>query len=81
MGKSNYRRQKCFRLKNAEKEGDVNKISGETVANSSKGDTIKESSKKPITPITDNAINRVPKVDIDEIKKRDEKYAKLFNDN
>lgn len=63
------------------KAGNVNKISSKTVANSSKGDILKESIKKPITPITDNAINRVPKVDIDEIKKRDEKYAKLFNDN
>ena len=63
------------------KTENINKISSEAVANSSKGDTIKESSKKPNTPITDNAINRVPKVDIDEIKKRDEKYAKLFNDN
>lgn len=89
MGKSNYRRQKCFRLKNAEKAGNVNKISGETVANSSKGDTIKESSKKPITPITDNAINRVPKVNIDgyteeqciEIQKQHKELLKLSKEH
>lgn len=74
------------------KAGDVNKISGEAVANSSKGDTIKESSKKPNTPITDNAINRVPKVNIDgyteeqciEIQKQHKellKFSKEHNEN
>lgn len=74
------------------KAGDVNKISDEAVANSSKGDILKESSKKPITPITDNAINRVPKVNIDgyteeqciEIQKQHKellKFSKEHNEN
>ena len=74
------------------KAGNVNKISSEAVANSSKGDILKESIKKPITPITDSAINRVPKVDIDgyteeqciEIQKQHKEllqYAKGKNNN
>lgn len=39
--------------------------SNKHIANSSKGDILKEESKKSITPITDKAIERVPKVDID----------------
>lgn len=46
MGKSNYRRQKCFRLKNAEKAGSVNKISSEAVAKLTESDIIK--TKKPL---------------------------------
>jgi hypothetical protein len=38
--------------------------SNKHIANSSKGDILKEESKKSITPITDKAINRVPKVNI-----------------
>lgn len=37
----------------------------ESVAKSSKSGIIKEKSKKPITPITDKAISRIPKVDIE----------------
>lgn len=39
--------------------------SNKHIAKSSKGDILKEESKKSITPITDKAIERVPKVDID----------------
>lgn len=39
--------------------------SNKHIANSSKGDILKEESKKSITPITYKAIERVPKVDID----------------
>lgn len=38
--------------------------SNKHIANSSKGDILKEESKKSITPITDKAINRVQKVNI-----------------
>lgn len=38
--------------------------SNKHIANSTKGDILKEESKKSITPITDKAINRVPKVNI-----------------
>lgn len=37
----------------------------ESVAKSGKNGIIKEKSKKPITPITDKAISRIPKVDIE----------------
>lgn len=37
----------------------------ESVAKSGKSGIIKEKSKKPITPITDKAISRIPKVDIE----------------
>lgn len=43
----------------------VNKITDESVAKSGKSGIIKEKSKKPITPITDKAISRIPKVDIE----------------
>lgn len=43
----------------------VNKITAESVAKSGKSGIIKEESKKPITPITDKAISRIPKVDIE----------------
>lgn len=43
----------------------VNKITAESVAKSGKSGIIKEKSKKPITPITDKAISRIPKVDIE----------------
>lgn len=43
----------------------VNKITAESVAKSGKSGIIKEKSKKPITPITDKAISRMPKVDIE----------------
>lgn len=43
----------------------VNKITAEAVAKSGKSGIIKEKSKKPITPITDKAISRIPKVDIE----------------
>lgn len=43
----------------------VNKITAENVAKSGKSGIIKEKSKKPITPITDKAISRIPKVDIE----------------
>ena len=50
------------------KNADDGKIRGmnsnKHIANSSKGDILKEESKKSITPITDKAINRVPKVNI-----------------
>lgn len=47
------------------KAGSVNKITAESVAKSGKSVIIKEKSKKPITPITDKAISRIPKVDIE----------------
>lgn len=47
------------------KAGNVNKITAESVAKSGKNGIIKEKSKKPITPITDKAISRIPKVDIE----------------
>lgn len=47
------------------KAGNVNKITAESVAKSGKSGIIKEKSKKPITPITDKAISRIPKVDIE----------------
>lgn len=50
------------------KSADDGKIRGmnsnKHIANSLKGDILKEESKKSITPITDKAINRVPKVNI-----------------
>lgn len=49
-------------------EEKVNKAesnSSESVAKSGKSGIIKEKSKKPITPITDKAISRIPKVDIE----------------
>ena len=47
------------------KAGSVNKITAESVAKSGESVIIKEKSKKPITPITDKAISRIPKVDIE----------------
>lgn len=47
------------------KAGSVNKITTESVAKSGKSGIIKEKSKKPITPITDKAIRRISKVDIE----------------
>lgn len=72
------------------KAGSVNKISSEAVAKSKKGDILKEDSKEPITPITDNTINRVRKVNVDgytdeqciEIQKQHKdllKFAKEHN--
>lgn len=66
--------------------------SNKHIANSSKGDILKEESKKSITPITDKAIERVPKVDIAgyseeqrvEIQKQHKellKFSKEQNDN
>lgn len=66
--------------------------SNKHIANSSKGDILKEESKKSITPITDKAINRVPKVNIDgyseeqrvEIQKQHKellKFSKEQNNN
>lgn len=66
--------------------------SNKHIANSSKGDILKEESKKSITPITDKAIERVPKVDIDgyseeqrvEIQKQHKellKFSKGHNQN
>ncbi len=49
----------------AKKAESVNKITAESVAKSGKSGIIKEKSKKPITPITDKAISRIPKVDIE----------------
>lgn len=76
----------------AKKAGNVNKISSEAVAKSGKSGIIKEKSKKPITPITDKAISRIPKVDIEgyteeqclEIQKQHKellKFSKEQNDN
>lgn len=70
----------------------VNKITAENVAKSGKSGIIKEKSKKPITPITDKAISRIPKVDIEgyteeqclEIQKQHKellKFSKEQNDN
>lgn len=76
-------------------EEKVNKAesnSSENVAKSGKSGIIKEKSKKPITPITDKAISRIPKVDIEgyteeqclEIQKQHKellKFSKEQNDN
>ena len=70
----------------------VNKITAESVAKSGKSGIIKEKSKKPITPITDKAISRIPKVDIEgyteeqclEIQKQHKellKFSKEQNEN
>ena len=70
----------------------VNKITAESVAKSGKSGIIKEKSKKPITPITDKAISRIPKVGIEgyteeqclEIQKQHKellKFSKEQNDN
>lgn len=70
----------------------VNKITAENVAKSGKSVIIKEKSKKPITPITDKAISRIPKVDIEgyteeqclEIQKQHKellKFSKEQNEN
>lgn len=69
----------------AKKAGSVNKITAESVAKSGKSGIIKEKSKKPITPITDKAISRIPKVDIEgyteeqclEIQKQHKKLLKF----
>ena len=69
----------------AKKAGNVNKITAESVAKSGKSGIIKEKSKKPITPITDKAISRIPKVDIEgyteeqclEIQKQHKKLLKF----
>ena len=74
------------------KAGSVNKITAESVAKSGKSGIIKEKSKKPITPITDKAISRIPKVDIEgyteeqclEIQKQHKellKFSKEQNEN
>lgn len=74
------------------KAGNVNKITAESVAKSGKSGIIKEKSKKPITPITDKAISRIPKVDIEgyteeqclKIQKRHKellKFSKEQNEN
>ncbi len=74
------------------KAGSVNKITAESVAKSGKSVIIKEKSKKPITPITDKAISRIPKVDIEgyteeqclEIQKQHKellKFSKEQNEN
>lgn len=76
----------------AKKAGNVNKITAESVAKSGKSGIIKEKSKKPITPITDKAISRIPKVDIEgyteeqclEIQKQHKELLKISkeqNDN
>lgn len=70
----------------------VNKITAESVAKSGKSGIIKEKSKKLITPITDKAISRIPKVDIEgyteeqclEIQKQHKellKFSKEQNEN
>lgn len=70
----------------------VNKITAESVAKSGKSGIIKEKSKKPITLITDKAISRIPKVDIEgyteeqclEIQKQHKellKFSKEQNEN
>ena len=64
----------------------------ESVAKSAESGIIKEKSKKPITPITDKAISRIPKVDIEgyteeqclEIQKQHKellKFSKEQNEN
>lgn len=74
------------------KAGSVNKITAESVAKSGKSCIIKEKSKKPITPINDKAISRIPKVDIEgyteeqclKIQKQHKellKFSKEQNDN
>lgn len=74
------------------KAGSVNKITAEYVAKSGKSVIIKEKSKKPITPITDKAISRISKVDIEgyteeqclEIQKQHKellKFSKEQNEN
>lgn len=74
------------------KAENVNKISGDKVAKSAGSGIIKEKSKKPITPITDKAISRIPKVDIEgyteeqclEIQKQHKellKFSKEQNEN
>lgn len=74
------------------KAGNVNKITAESVAKSGKSGIIKGKSKKPITPITDKAISRIPKVDIEgyteeqclEIQKQHKellKFSKEQNEN
>lgn len=74
------------------KAGNVNKITAESVAKSGKSVIIKGKSKKPITPITDKAISRIPKVDIEgyteeqclEIQKQHKellKFSKEQNEN
>lgn len=74
------------------KAGSVNKITAESVAKSGKSGIIKEKSKKPITQITDKAISRIPKVDIEgyteeqclEIQKQHKellKFSKEQNEN
>lgn len=76
----------------AKKAGNVNKITAESVAKSGKSGIIKEKSKKPITPITDKAISRILKVDIEgyteeqclEIQKQHKellKFSKEQNEN
>lgn len=76
----------------AKKAESVNKITAESVAKSGKCGIIKEKSKKPITPITDKAISRIPKVDIEgyteeqclEIQKQHKellKFSKEQNEN
>lgn len=70
----------------------VNKITAESVAKSGKSGIIKEKSKKPIALITDKAISRIPKVDIEgyteeqclEIQKQHKellKFSKEQNEN
>lgn len=76
----------------AKKAGNVNKITAESVAKSGKSVIIKEKSKKPIALITDKAISRIPKVDIEgyteeqclEIQKQHKellKFSKEQNEN
>lgn len=75
-----------------EKVKKAENTSPESVAKSGKSGIIKEKSKKPITPITDKAISRIPKVDIEgyteeqclEIQKQHKellKFSKEQNDN
>lgn len=75
-----------------EKAKKAENTSPESVAKSGKSGIIKEKSKKPITPITDKAISRIPKVDIEgyteeqclEIQKQHKellKFSKEQNDN
>ena len=75
-----------------EKAKKAENTSPESVAKSGKSGIIKEKSKKPITPITDKAISRIPKVGIEgyteeqclEIQKQHKellKFSKEQNDN
>lgn len=75
-----------------EKVKKAENTSPESVEKSGKSGIIKEKSKKPITPITDKAISRIPKVDIEgyteeqclEIQKQHKellKFSKEQNDN